>query len=147
MFYFCHSKNPSIFNSISIYYWKKGFLSKKYKKQMCYKEIYLYFLTSRKMAKFFLQKFVISNMITDYFLVEIWGTLERARRYVCKNLLNLNCQDSIYFDIFKSRVFPSHFLQNVLIETSNVYFKKLLSFLSCTLSFLNAMKFIRFKTH
>ena len=45
------------------------------------------------MAKFFLQKFVISNMITDSFLAEKWGTLYRARRYVCKNLLNLDCQD------------------------------------------------------
>ena len=81
------------------------------------------------MAKYFHQKFGIFNMITDSFLVEEWATLERARRYVCKNLLNLDCQYSIRFDIFKllinhlGRVSPSHFLQNVLIETSNVCFK------------------------
>ena len=40
-------------------------------------------------------------MVTDLFLVEKWGTLERAKRYVYKNLLNLNCQDSICFGIFK----------------------------------------------
>ena len=35
------------------------------------------------------------------FLVEKWGTLERARRYVCKNLSNLDRQDSIRFDIYQ----------------------------------------------
>ena len=38
---------------------------------------------------------------TDFFLVEKWGTLERARKYVFKNLLNLDCQGSIRFDIFQ----------------------------------------------
>ena len=40
-------------------------------------------------------------MITDYFLVEKWETLERERRYICKNLLNLDFQDSICFGIFQ----------------------------------------------
>ena len=35
------------------------------------------------MATFLLEMFVIFNMITDLFLVEKWGTLERAKRYVC----------------------------------------------------------------
>ena len=48
--------------------------------------------------------------------------------YVCKNLLNLYCKDSIRFGIWTmkghlGRVSPSHFLQNVLIETSYVCFK------------------------
>ena len=43
------------------------------------------FLKSWEIAKFFLQKFVILNMITDSFLVEKWRTLERAGKYVCKN--------------------------------------------------------------
>ena len=43
IFYFCHSKNLSdvmkyIFNSISIYFWKKKILVNKYKKQKCYEE-------------------------------------------------------------------------------------------------------------
>ena len=29
------------------------------------------------------------------------GTLEHARRYACKNLINLDCQGSIRFDIFQ----------------------------------------------
>ena len=53
------------------------------------------------MAKFFLQEFVIFNLIIDSFLVEKWGTLERAMRYVYKNLLNLDCQDSIRFGIYQ----------------------------------------------
>ena len=53
------------------------------------------------MAKFFLHKFVIFNMNSDSFLIEKLGTLEIARRYDCKNLLNLGCQESIRFDIFQ----------------------------------------------
>ena len=125
MFYFCHSKNISnitkdIFSSMSICCWKK-LLVNKYKKQMCYKENLFFFLTSWKMAKFFLQKFVIFNTIVDSFLEEKQGTVELARRYVCKNLLNLDCQDSTRCGIlqvaYKWRityeVSPSHFLQNV----------------------------------
>ena len=52
------------------------------------------------MVTFFLHKSVISNMITDSFLVEKWGT-ERAQRYVSKNLLILNCKDSIHFGIYQ----------------------------------------------
>ena len=57
------------------------------------------------------------------------GALKHARRYACKNVLNLDCQDSIHFGIYQvmknhlGRVSPSHFLQNILIETSNVCFK------------------------
>ena len=53
------------------------------------------------MTRFFLQMSFIFNLITDSFLVEKWGILERARRYVWKNVLNLDCQDSIRFNIYK----------------------------------------------
>ena len=39
-------------------------------------------------------------MITDSFLVEKWGTLERAKTYVCKSLLDLDCQGSIRLGMF-----------------------------------------------
>ena len=78
------------FNSISIYSWKNIFLSTNIKKWCLW-----------KMAKFFLHKFVIFNMNSDSFLIEKSGTLEIARRYDCKNLLNLGCQESIRFDIFQ----------------------------------------------
>ena len=73
---------------LSLYIFKKYSVFDKYKKQYV---INLSFLTLWKMAKFFLQMFVVFNMITDSFLVEKRRTLKRARRYVCKNLL--------YFDI------------------------------------------------
>ena len=106
MFYFCHSEHPSdimknIFNSISIYSFKKiSFLTNVRNKEVVRKTNF-YFFTSWKMALFFLQKFVIFNMIPDSFLVEKWGTLERERRYLCKYLLNLDFQDSICFAFFK----------------------------------------------
>ena len=40
-------------------------------------------------------------MITDSFLVEKWGTLERATRNICKNVINLDCQGSIGFEIYQ----------------------------------------------
>ena len=72
---FWHLKSPSnvmknIVNSISIYSWKKLSLSANISSKCIVIKIILYFLTSWKMAKFFLQKFVISNMMTDPFLVE-----------------------------------------------------------------------------
>ena len=54
-----------------------------------------------KIGQIFLQKFVILNVITDSFLAEKWGTLERARRYIYKNLLNLDCHDSIRFGVYQ----------------------------------------------
>ena len=41
-------------------------------------------------------------MITDFFLVEKWATLECGRRDDCKNLLNLDCQDSIRFSVYQA---------------------------------------------
>ena len=43
----------------------------------------------------------VFSVITDFFLEEKWGILERVKRYVYKNLLNLDCQDSIPFSIFQ----------------------------------------------
>ena len=101
------------------------------------------------MTIFFLQKFVNFSMIADSFLVEKWGTLEHAKRYVCKNLLNLDCQDSVCFAFsswlkvnnYLGRVFPSHFLRNLLIEFSNVSYLVLCHFLiSRSLKIQNALK-------
>ena len=36
-----------------------------------------------------------------FFIVEKWGALECARWYACRNLLNLNFQDSIRAVIFQ----------------------------------------------
>ena len=106
MFYFCHSKNPEImkyimkdtFNSISIYSWKKISLLTNIRYQMCCKENKSLFLTSWKKAKLLTQKSVIFKMITDFFLVEKWGT---CKEILQQKLINLDCQDSTCFGIFQ----------------------------------------------
>ena len=122
MFYFNYLKNSSnimknIFNSISIYSRKKISLPTNIRNKCVIRKIDLYFFDIMKNGQIFPLKFVIFNMITDLLSVEKWTTLGRARRrFVCKNLFHLG------------RVSPSHFLQNVLTENSNVCFKKLLNF-------------------
>ena len=110
----------------SLYILEKNLLVNKYKKQRCY---YLYFMKSWKMALFFVQKFVIFNMIPNSFLIEKWETLEHARSYVC-NLLNLDCENSTFVLHFSSClkmknqknqmgiVFPSHFHNVMKLENS-----------------------------
>ena len=64
--------------------------------------------------------FLLRNIANKYLI--------RKKMYVCKDSLNLDCKDNIRFDTWKTkghlrRLSPSHFLQNVLIETSCVCFK------------------------
>ena len=61
----------------------------------------LFFWRNEKWQKFLFQKVFIFNMTTDSFLVEKRETLEHVKRYVWKNSLNLDCQDSISFGIFQ----------------------------------------------
>ena len=69
---------------------------------MCYMENKsLFFRRHEKRPNFFLQMFFMFNMITDSFLVKKWEAVERARRYACRNLLNLDCEGSIRFSIFQ----------------------------------------------
>ena len=143
MFCFCYSKNPS--NSISIYSWNKIFLLTNVKNKCFMRKINLYFLKLSKMVKFFL--FVIFNMITDSFLVEKCRTLERTRRYVCKNLLNFDCQNSIRFGIFKLLINEESFSAKCFDRNFKSWFQNLSNFLSCTLRFLNTMMFRRFITY
>ena len=137
--YFCHSRNYSnirknIFNSISIYFWKKDVLIKKYRKKMCYKENNSIFWRHEKWQKFILQKFVIFNVIPDCFLIRKWGTLEHARRDVWKNLRILDCRILLLLAFFKllenhasiGKSFSFPFLQILLIKTSKLYLKKFL---------------------
>ena len=105
------------------------------------------------MARFLLQKFVMLNMILASFLVEKWGTLERARRYVYKNL-NLDYHVSVHFDIFKLLKNEESFGKSFFLFSAkcfnrncNFLFQKILNFLSCILLFLNIMKFRRLKTN
>ena len=61
-------------------------------------------------------------MITDSFLAEKRGTLERAREARLQELIKFRLSSLAFFKLLKKknhlgRVSPSHFLQNVLIET------------------------------
>ena len=87
-----------LFLILSLYILEKKFLVNKYKKQMCYEENKSLFLRLWKMAKFFIQKFVIFNMTTAFFLVEKWGTCKEIHM---QKLLNLNFQDRVCFGIYE----------------------------------------------
>ena len=96
MIYFFHSKNPSnimknIFNCISLHILEKKSLLTNIKNKYVIKNKSSFFVLVRRFI----------NMITDSSLVQKWPTLDRARRHVSKNLLNLDCQDSIRFGIFQ----------------------------------------------
>ena len=92
MFCFCRSKTPSniiknSFDSIFLYILKKHSVLTNIRSKYLMRNINLSFLALWKMAKLFLQMFVIFNMITDSFLVKKGGTLEHARKYVYKNFI------------------------------------------------------------
>ena len=61
----------------------------------------LYFFGFLNNGQIFASKVVIFNIITDSSLAQKWGTLERARRNVCKSLLKLHCQDIICSGIYQ----------------------------------------------
>ena len=80
---------------------KKFSFLRNIRNECVFRKINLYFLTSWKIAKLFLQKLITFSIITYSFLVEKFGKFEHVRRYVCKNLLNLDYQESIRFGIFQ----------------------------------------------
>ena len=134
MFYFGHLKNPSnimkdIFFSISIYSWKKSSLLANIRKKRVITKINLYFFDARKNDQIVLQKFVIFNMITESFLVGKWGTCKQVH---LQKRIKFTLTLTYLFWHFSSclkmkncfgRISPSHFLQSIFIETSNICFK------------------------
>ena len=78
------------------------FLVNKYEKQICYIENKSIFFDVMKNYQVFSSRFYNFQYFTDSFSVERRGKLERGRRYVCKNLLSLDFQDSIRFGIFQA---------------------------------------------
>ena len=104
-----------------LYILEKSFLVNKYKNQMCYKENKSLFFDVMKKGQIFPGNVCHFQYDYRFFLVEKWGTLERARRYTCRNLLNLDCLDSCskmknHLERFSS----SHLLQSILIETFSI---------------------------
>ena len=66
----------------------------------------------------------IGNFEHDHRLIlsREMGSIRSCKEVTLQNLFNSSCQNSIHLDIFE--VSSSHFLQNILIETSNICFKK-----------------------
>ena len=121
-----------IFSIPSLYILEKIFLVNKYNKQASYKEKkYLFFWRHVIWPYFSLKSFIPSQ-----------GILESATRYVCKELLNLDCQDSICFAFFKLFKNEESFGKSFYFPFSRKRFdRNFKCFLSCTLLFLNVMKF------
>ena len=68
---------------------------------MCYMENKSLFFDVMKNGHIFLHSFINLNIISDSFFSRGMGALKHARRYACKNVLNLDCQDSIHFGIYQ----------------------------------------------
>ena len=75
--------------------------NKQHEKQRCYKEskslIFFFFFWCHQTWPNVSFKSLSFSIYGRLFLVEKWRTLERARRYANKMLLNLDCQDSFLF--------------------------------------------------
>ena len=120
---------------------EKNFLDNKYKKQMSYKENKSpFFWRHEKWPHFSLKSFIPS--FSDSFLIEKSGKLERERRYVWKDLLNVDCQDSTCFAFLKLFKNEESFGKSFYFPFSTKCFdKNFKCFLFCTSLFLNAMTF------
>ena len=151
MFYFCHSKNPStvtenIFNSIYIQFCKNT------RGKCIIRKINLFFFDVMKNGKIFLADVCHFQYDHRIFFSREMGSIRMCMVVRLQKLVKFKFSGQYSCCHFSSclkkknhleRVSPSHFLQSVLIETSNV----LLNLLSYTSSFLNFMKFRIFKTH
>ena len=122
MFYFCHSKNLSdvmkyIFNSISIYFWKKNSLLTNIRNKRVIRKINLYFFDVMKNGHIFSSEVRHFQYDHGFLLSRETGNFREYKevRLKMKNRLG--------------RAFPSHFWQNVFIETSNVSYVALCHFL------------------
>ena len=157
MFYFAYLKNPSnmknIFNFISAYSWKKISLLANIRNKYFMRKVNLYVFAVMKNSQIFPSKVCHFQYDHRFFLVEKWWTLGRWRRYNCKNLFNLDYQDSICFAIYQAaskwRIIYEEFNFSTKCFDRNFksLFQKRLNLLSCTLAFLYAMAFRRFITH
>ena len=122
IYYFWHLKNISnvmkyIFNSISIYFWKKNYLLTNMRQKSAIRKINLYFFEFMKSGHIFPSK--VSHFQYDHgfrFSRETGNIREyKDVRLKIKNHLG--------------RAFLSHFWQNVFIDTSNVSYLALSDFL------------------
>ena len=122
IFYFCHSKNLSdvmkyIFNSISIYFWKKKFLLTNIRNKSVIRKINLYFFDVMKNGHIFPSKVCHFQYDHGFLFSRETGNIREYKEVRLKMKNHLK------------RAFPSHFRQNVFIDTSNVSYLALWHFL------------------
>ena len=125
MFYFCNLENhlsimKNVFNSISIYSWKKNPPFNEYKIQMCYKKNNFFWFREKWPNETFLQKLFISNMIIDSFLVEKW---KWGYVYALAFFKLLKIEGSF------GKNFSSQFFAKCLNKSIKYFFKKFLKIL------------------
>ena len=105
MFYFCHSKNPSnimknIFNSITIYSWKRNSLLTNMRNNYVARQINVYFLDVMKNGQIFSSRICHSQYDHRLSFSRDMGNIKTCKEIrLQKHRLNLDCQGSIRFDI------------------------------------------------
>ena len=91
---------------------------------MCYKENESLFFDVMKNGQIFPSKVYHFQYDHRFLFSRERGTLKRARRYVCKNLLNMDCQNSIRFGIFKLLINEESFGKSFSFPFSAKYFDR-----------------------
>ena len=124
---------------LSIFF-KKNFLVNKYKKQRCYRENKSPFFDVMKNGNIFPAK-VCHFQYDDRFLFS--REMENIRRrYVWKDLLNFDCQNSICFAFFRLFKNDESFGKSFSYPFSaKCFHRNFKCFLFCTFQFLNVAKF------
>ena len=150
VFYFCDLKNSltvkkNCFSSIHIFSWRKIYLLTNIRNKCVIRKINLYFFDVIKHGQIFPSKACQSQYGHRLFFGREMGNNRTCKEVRLQRLVKFRLSGQYSFWHFSSclKMNHSHFLQSVLIETSNV----LLNFLCFTLPFLDCMTFRGFKLH
>ena len=90
-----------IFLVPSPYIVEKLFLLENIRNKCLIRKTNLYFFDDMKTGQIFPSKVCRFQYNHRFFLSRKWETLEHLVRQVCKNVLSLDCQDSIHFGMFQ----------------------------------------------
>ena len=133
------------FSSIHIFSWRKIYLLTNIRNKCVIRKINLYFFDVIKHGQIFPSKACHSQYGHRLFFGREMGNNRTCKEVRLQKLVKFRLSRQYSFWHFSSclKMNHSHFLQSVLIETSNV----LLNFLCFTLPFLDCMTFRGFKLH
>ena len=137
---------------ISIYPWKKISLLANIRSKYVIRRANIYFWRHETWLNFSFKSLSFSILLQIFFSREMHSIrtcknvhLEKAVKFRLSGYYSFwNFSNSWRMENHLRRVSSSHFLESILIETSNVLF---LNLLLCTLPFHNVMKFKGFKTY